>query len=112
MSPDLTPLMDVLLAVNRALEFTEGLDAHAFDADKRTRWAVYSQIVIIGEAAGRISREFQRDHPDIPWTDMIGMRHRLVHGYDEINWDRVWETVRDDLPRLSSLIAPLVPEED
>ena len=111
MSPDLTPLMDVLLAVNRALEFTEGLDARAFQADKRTRWAVYSQIVIIGEAAGRVSREFQRDHPDIPWADMIGMRHRLVHGYDEVRWDRVWDTVVHDLPKLKIAIMPLIPKE-
>ena len=111
MSPDLTTLMDILLAVNRALEFTEGLDAGAFHADKRTRWAVYSQIVIIGEAAGRISREFQGDHPHIPWADMIGMRHRLVHGYDEIRWDRVWDTVVLDLPKLKAAIGPLIPKE-
>lgn len=111
MSPDLTPLLDILLAVNRAIEFTKGCDASAFHADERTRWAVYSQIIVIGEAAVRISRDFQRDHPEIPWTDMIGMRHRLVHGYDEVKWDRVWDTVVVDLPKLKAVITPLVPSE-
>lgn len=49
---------------------------------------------------------------ELPWRQMIGMRHRLIHGYDAINWDRVWETVIDDLPRVSSLLAPLIPQED
>ncbi len=111
MSPDLTSLLDVLLAVNRALEFTKECDASAFHADKRTRWAVYSQIIVIGEAAARISRDFQRNHPEIPWADMIGMRHRLVHGYDEVKWDRVWDTVVVDLPKLKGVIAPLIPKQ-
>ena len=111
MSLDLAPLLDILLAINQALEFIQGYDAARFHADKRTRWAVYSQIVVIGEASRRISREFQRDHPDIPWADIIGMRHRLVHGYDDIRWDRVWDAVVDDLPKLKAAIEPLIPKE-
>jgi uncharacterized protein with HEPN domain len=111
MSPDLAPLVDILLAVNRALQFTAGRDEQSFYADRTIRWATYSQIVIIGEAAARVSRDFRREHPEIPWAEMIGMRHRLVHGYDEINWNRVWETIATDLPELRHSIATLIPQE-
>lgn len=72
---------------------------------------MYSQIIIIGEAARRISSEFQEEHPEIPWPEIIGMRHRLVHGYDKIRWDRVWDTVVNDFPKLRIAIEPLIPEE-
>ena len=111
MPRDLSALMDIKLAADRAISFAQALDRKGFLADERTRWAVYSQIVLIGEAATRISPDLQRERTEIPWRQMIGMRHRLIHGYDEINWDRVWETVIEDLPRVSSLLAPLIPEE-
>jgi uncharacterized protein with HEPN domain len=66
-------------------------------------------LLIIGEAAGRVSPEFVRDHADIPWSQMTGMRHRLIHGYDETNWIRVWETVKVDLPAMLQALQPLLP---
>ncbi len=82
-----------------------------FCADSRTMWAVYSQVLVIGEAAKRISREFQDQHPGVPWGKMISLRNRLIHGYDEIDWNRVWETATDDLPELKAAIEPLIPKE-
>lgn len=87
MSRNLAALLDVQLAVDRALNFVRGLDRLQFEADPKTKWAVYSQIVIIGEAAGRVAPDFQAKHSEIPWSEMISMRHRLVHGYDSIKWD-------------------------
>jgi uncharacterized protein with HEPN domain len=66
MSRDLASLVDVLGAVRQAIEFAQGLDREQFMRDKTVRWAVYSQLVIIGEAAGRISREFQQIHAALP----------------------------------------------
>lgn len=111
MRTDPAPLLDILLAIGDALGFVEGLSEQEFHADKRTRWAVFSQIIVIGEASGRLSREFQKQYPTIPWSEIIGMRHRLIHGYDQVNWDRVWETVTIHLPKLKVAIEPLIPKE-
>ena len=66
---------------------------------------------IIGEAASRISEETRARHPNIPWTQIIGMRNRIVHGYFAIRLDRVWQTVQDDLPPLIAQLEALVPPE-
>ena len=55
-----------------------------------------------------ISVETKNNHPDLPWTEIIGMRNRLVHGYFDVDIERVWGTVQNDLPRLISQIEPLV----
>ncbi len=111
MSPDLMPLADIVLAINRALGFIHGYDADRFFSDKRTQWAVYSQVIVIGEAARRISRQFQNEHPELPWAEMTGMRNKLVHDYDDIDWELVWDTLVNDLPKLRGTIEPLIPKE-
>jgi uncharacterized protein with HEPN domain len=68
--------------------------------------AVFSQIVILGEAAGRVDKVFQADHAEVPWASIIGMRHR--HGYDSVDWHRVWRTLSDDLPTLHSHLSVLL----
>ncbi len=90
-------------------DFVDGMAFEDFLADKRTQQAVLMNLIIIGEAATRlISVEplFVACHPGVPWTGMKGMRNRVVHGYFEINLQMVWETVRDELPKLhAQLIA-------
>jgi uncharacterized protein with HEPN domain len=57
-------------------------------------------IEIIGEAASRLSKEFRKAHPDVPWQYMIGMRNRIIHGYFDIDPDLVWKTASQELPAL------------
>ena len=64
--------------------------------------AIVKSIQIIAEAAAHVSEEMREHYPDIRWTDIIGMRNRLVHGYYEIDFDIVWKTVSEDLPSLVS----------
>jgi len=54
---------------------------------------------------------FQNAHPEVPWASIIGMRHRLVHGYDNVDWLRVWKTLRNDLPPLLKQLKTLMPDE-
>ena len=63
-------------------------------------------------AARRISIETQQANPEIPWQQIIGMRNRLIHEYFRINLKAVWETVRNDLPKLIAWVEPIIPPEE
>lgn len=75
--------------------------------------AVLKALETIGEAAARLSEQTRTAHPEIPWREIIGMRHRLVHGYFEVDLDKVWDTVHEDLlPLVTWLERMVTPEED
>ncbi len=95
-------MLDMVIAIETAVRLMGERSQAEFEADEENHWAVWSQIIILGEAAGRIPSEDQSAMPEIPWSTAIGMRHRLVHGYDSVDWGRVWKTVRDDLPGLKT----------
>ena len=64
----------------------------------------------MSEAASQISAEFQRAHAEIPWPAVIGMRHRLVHGYDSVDMDILWDTVQCNLPELIDALDRILEE--
>lgn len=70
--------------------------------------AVMRNVEIIGEAAGRVSPQFAAKHAAIPWRDIVGMRHRLIHGYVDVDLDTVWDVVARDLPALETSLRALV----
>jgi len=71
--------------------------------------AIVKCIEIVGEAAGGISQESRERFDNVPWADIVGMRHRLVHAYFDIDLDRVWDTITDDLPPLIAELERIVP---
>ena len=105
-------VLDMLLAAKKVLEFTQGVDWGRFRHDDLVQNAVMRQIQIIGEAARMVSPEYQSEHPEVPWRDMVGMRNRLVHEYFRILPGRVWDVVEKHIPELVQLLEPLVPPED
>ena len=70
------------------------------DADRVLNLALVRLLEIIGEAAARLTAETRNRTPDIPWPDIIGLRTRLIHGYDIVDFDILWDIVHDDLPLL------------
>ena len=62
--------------------------------------AVSYNFLIIGEAANQISDGMRAAHPEIPWRVIVGMRNVLIHDYVQTNYNLVWQTVRNDLPKL------------
>ncbi len=104
-------IFDMIQAIERAGRLSSGLSEAGFVRNEPVQWAIFSQIVILGEAAGRLDGTFQNENADIPWASIIGMRHRLVHGYDSVDWVRVWKTLIDDLPPLLVRLKALMPDE-
>ena len=98
---------DVLNAGKLILEFIEGFDKRNFVSDRKTRSAVLYQLIVIGEAVKRLSKEFRDQHAHIPWGLMAGMRDHLIHGYDLVDWDEVWQTAKKDIPDLLRKIEQL-----
>ena len=75
------------------------------------RLAVERQLLVVGEAAGGVSPEFRRSHPEIPWGRLIGQRNVLAHEYGEILVERVWLAATELIPGLVEELAALVAEE-
>lgn len=68
-----------------------------------------SRATISTEAARRVSEEFQREHPEVPWPAIIGMRHKIVHDYLSVDEDRVWRTATEELGELIDQLGALMP---
>jgi uncharacterized protein with HEPN domain len=107
-------LLDILNAARRIIQYTTGVTEEEFERSNLLQDATMRQLGILGEAARKVSQETKDSHPEIPWSEMIGMRNRLIHEYSRIDLPRVWDTIQSDIPRLITLIEPLVPppEED
>ncbi len=107
-------LRHMLDAARDAIEFARGRSRRDLETDRMFALALVKCIEIIGEAAAAVSEDFQRNNNSIPWVDIVGMRHRLVHGYFAVDMDRVWDTVSVDLPPLMAELEKIVAsvEED
>jgi uncharacterized protein with HEPN domain len=65
----------------------------------------------MGEAASKVTKESRDSHPEVPWLNIIGMRNRLIHAYFDIDLDRVWDTITDDLPPVIAALKKMVQKE-
>lgn len=105
---DRTYLGHMLKAIARIRRYVGRKRRVGFLRDALLQDAVIRNIEIVGEAAGRISPELGARNPGIPWREIVGMRHRLIHGYLEVNLDTVWQVIERDLPALERSLRPLV----
>jgi uncharacterized protein with HEPN domain len=92
-----------------AVQAMAGIDRASFEADKNLRLAQVHRIQIIGEAARRVSAAGRRALPTIPWSQITGMRHKVVHDYMTIDYDIVWDVLTRDLPPLITALEGVVP---
>lgn len=81
------------------------------DTDSMYRDAVVRQLEIIGEAASRLSPEFRLRTPEIPWLDIINMRHRLIRGYSKLDLNLVWTAAQTEVLRLARMLEPWKPRD-
>ena len=90
-----------------AAELSRERTRSSFDTDRLFALAIVRVVEVIGGAASRVSGERRGEYPAIPWARIIGMRNRLIHGYDT-----VWQTVRESVPLLIAELEPIVAEID
>ncbi len=108
---DAAYLLDMLLHARDAREFVAGLTFQDFDCSLLHQRAVMKSVETIGEAASRVGADTKRAHPKIPWSEIVGMRNRIVHAYFDVRLDVLWRVVQDEVPVLITQLEPLIPPE-
>lgn len=101
-------LRHMLDAAREAVAFAEGRCRRDLDEDRMLANAVVRSIEVVGEAASGIREETRNLFSEIPWADIVGMRNRLIHAYFDVDMNRVWDTINDDLPPLITQIEAAV----
>ena len=89
---------DILDAMDKAEILLEDVTYNQFESDFRINFAVVRALEIIGEATKRLPMDLRRQYPRIPWKGMAGMRDRIIHGYDNVDLQIVWDVVKQDIP--------------
>lgn len=105
---DIVRLRHMLDAAREVVGFFQGQDKSDLCANRMLLMATVKELEIIGEADAKVSRETADRLPTLPWPDIIGMRHRLVHAYFDIDTEVVWQTVTHDLPPLIDELAHIL----
>jgi uncharacterized protein with HEPN domain len=99
---------DILDEMKKAEILLEGVTYEQFEADFRINYALVRTLEIIGEAAKRLPESVRQRYPDIPWRGMAGMRDRVIHGYDRVDLQVVWDVVKQDIPRIKPQIEQIL----
>jgi uncharacterized protein with HEPN domain len=106
---DRSYLIDLVQAGKLIQDFIQGIDKERFDNSSLIQSAVIRQIEIIGEATKRLSEKCRSEHSEIPWKKIAGMRDILIHAYDHVDIDEVWNAVDTSIPSLIKQIETLIP---
>ncbi len=103
---DRVRVFDMLQACDRIMEYTGGGEA-AFMASPLRQDAVFMNLAIMGEAAGKLSAASRQALDDVPWRTIIGMRNVLIHEYGGIDLEIIWRVIEKDIPVLQDRLRTL-----
>ena len=87
---DVVRLRHMLESAQEASTLIHGRRRAELDANHMLELALTRLLEIVGEAANRVSEDMQQRHPEVPWRQIVGLRHRLIHGYDAVDLDILW----------------------
>ncbi|SRR5258706_12765462 len=105
-------LEDIIKSITNIEKYTQNVSFKHFENDEYMQDAIIRRFEIIGEAAKRIPEDFKQAHSNIPWKLATGMRDVLIHDYNEVNLDRLWKTIIEDLPPFKKDIEELLKQLD
>ncbi len=95
-----------------AVTMARGKTREDLDADRQLNLSLVRLLEIVGEAASQVPGEECIRYPNIPWPEIVSLRNRLIHGYDTVDFDILWQIVTQDLPPLIDALEKIVPPED
>jgi len=98
----------MLDAAREAHALVAGRSRADYDKDRTLRLALVRLLEVVGKAASRIAMDFRDEHPEIPWFGVVGLRNRLIHGYDDVDDDIVWRILAEDIPSLVTAVHEVI----
>lgn len=101
-------LRHMLDYAREAVALARGKARADLDADRLLNLSLVHLVSMVGEAANRVPSEAQEEHPEIAWPAIVGMRNRMIHGYDTIDFDVLWQTITEDLPPLVAALEKII----
>ena len=101
-------LSDILKAFEAIESFVEGQSFEDFKKDDKTSSAVIRKFEITGEAAKQVPENVKQEYPSVPWKEMAGMRDKLIHFYFGVNYELLWQTIRNRIPEIKPVIRQIL----
>ncbi len=105
------PLRHMLDHAKEAVSMARGKSRADLDNDRLLNLALVRLLEIVGEGASRVPKSERDLHSEIPWTEIVGLRNRLIHGYDEVDFDILWQIVQTDLPPLIDKLQQILADQ-
>ena len=101
-------LQHMLDHAREAMSLIEGKNKADLGRERMLELSLIRMIEVVGEAAASVSKEGQNKYDSIPWPQVVGMRNRLIHGYDQVDLDILWDTIEIDLPPLITALEGIL----
>lgn len=99
---------DILSAIKKINKFCKDIEKEDFMKNELLMDAVVRNLEIMGEASSKLTASFRERYKGIEWRKIIGMRNRIIHAYDTVNFEIIWDVVREDLPELKKKLKAII----
>lgn len=111
MRSDRERLIDILEAIEKIDRYV-ARGKKAFDSEELLQVWVVHHLQTVGEAASKLQRDLQDNHPEIPWAQIVAMRNILIHDYFAVDLDEVWVAAQRDIPELKKAVLAALDKVD
>jgi uncharacterized protein with HEPN domain len=112
MQRDKQALIDISTAIQQTLLYAQGIDRNNLQEDDEKQAAILYRLIVIGEATKRLSDELREQYLTIPWRQMAGLRDVVIHDYDELDFDILWNVIHINLPDILPEIQTILKNLD